>query len=131
MNLGYLVGTESFAAVFIVFAIAPVSAKRFQPLLYWSTIIATTTVGTTLADFADRSLGIGIGWYHASWRASAVCIDEEIGLDRLGRHATLKGDEVEFTPREFALLTYLARKSGRVVPRSAAERHDLVDFSAR
>ena len=59
MNLGYLVGTEIFAAIFIVFAIVEVSAKRFQPLIYWSTIIATTTVGTTLADFADRSLGIG------------------------------------------------------------------------
>jgi uncharacterized membrane-anchored protein len=59
MNLGYLVGTEIFAAIFIVAVIAQISAKRFHPIIYWTTIIATTTVGTTLADFADRSLGIG------------------------------------------------------------------------
>src|SRR5438046_4499858 len=59
MNLGYLVGTGIFAAVFLVAVIAQVLAKRFHPFLYWATIIATTTVGTTLADFADRTLGIG------------------------------------------------------------------------
>jgi len=59
MNLGYLVGTGIFAALFMVAVIAQVSAKKFHPALYWTTIIATTTVGTTLADFADRSLGIG------------------------------------------------------------------------
>ena len=59
MHLGYLVGTGIFAAVFIVAVIAQISARRFHPLTYWLTIIATTTVGTTLADFADRSLGIG------------------------------------------------------------------------
>jgi uncharacterized membrane-anchored protein len=59
MNLGYLVGTEIFAALFIVAVIAQISAKRFHPVIYWTTIIATTTVGTTLADFADRSLDIG------------------------------------------------------------------------
>src|SRR3989441_4208378 len=59
MNLGYLVGTGIFAAIFVVAVIAQIKAKQFHPLLYWATIIATTTVGTTLADFADRSLGIG------------------------------------------------------------------------
>lgn len=59
MNLGYLVGTGIFAAIFAVAVTAQVRADRFHPFLYWSTIIATTTVGTTLADFADRSLGIG------------------------------------------------------------------------
>ncbi|HEY8098401.1 MAG TPA: hypothetical protein VIE65_20250, partial [Methylobacter sp.] len=59
MNLGYLVGTGIFAVVFMIAVTAQVSAKKFHPLLYWATIIATTTVGTTLADFADRSLGIG------------------------------------------------------------------------
>jgi uncharacterized membrane-anchored protein len=59
MNLGYLVGTAIFAVIFIAAVIAQISAKRFHPILYWTTIIATTTVGTTLADFADRSLGIG------------------------------------------------------------------------
>jgi uncharacterized membrane-anchored protein len=59
MNLGYLVGTLIFAAIFLVAVAAQIYAKRFHPFLYWTTIIATTTVGTTMADFADRSLGIG------------------------------------------------------------------------
>ncbi|MDR3604303.1 MAG: hypothetical protein P4L38_06705 [Syntrophaceae bacterium] len=59
MNLGYLVGTAIFAAIFLVAVAAQIKAKGFHPFLYWTTIIATTTVGTTLADFADRSLGIG------------------------------------------------------------------------
>lgn len=59
MDLGYLVSTGIFAIIFIVAVIAQISASKFHPALYWTTIIATTTVGTTLADFADRSLGIG------------------------------------------------------------------------
>ncbi|WP_374430176.1 COG4705 family protein [Ideonella dechloratans] len=59
MNLGYLLSTGIFAAIFIAAVLAQIRAKGFHPLLYWTTIIATTTVGTTLADFADRSLGIG------------------------------------------------------------------------
>jgi uncharacterized membrane-anchored protein len=59
MNLGYLIGTGIFSVIFMVAVVAQISAKKFHPLLYWTTIIATTTVGTTLADFADRSLGIG------------------------------------------------------------------------
>ena len=59
MNLGYLIGTVIFSAVFLAAVFAQIKAKNFQPFLYWATIIATTTVGTTLADFADRSLGIG------------------------------------------------------------------------
>jgi uncharacterized membrane-anchored protein len=59
MNLGYLVGTGIFAVIFVAAVIAQIKAKRFHPYLYWLTIVATTTVGTTLADFADRSLGIG------------------------------------------------------------------------
>ena len=59
MNLGYLVGTAIFAALFIVAVIVQVSAKQFHPLVYWTTIVATTTVGTTMADYVDRSLGIG------------------------------------------------------------------------
>lgn len=59
MHLGYLVGTAIFAVVFLIAVAAQIRAKRFHPFLYWVTIIATTTVGTTLADFADRSLGIG------------------------------------------------------------------------
>ena len=59
MNLGYLVGTAIFAILFLVAVMAQIKAETFKPLLYWATIIATTTVGTTLADFADRSLDIG------------------------------------------------------------------------
>jgi uncharacterized membrane-anchored protein len=59
MKLGYLVGTAIFAVIFLVAVTAQIKAERFHPFLYWTTIIATTTVGTTLADFADRSLGIG------------------------------------------------------------------------
>ena len=59
MNLGYLVSTGIFAGIFLVAVLAQIAAKKFHPLLYWTTIIATTTVGTTLADFVDRSLGIG------------------------------------------------------------------------
>jgi uncharacterized membrane-anchored protein len=59
MNLGYLVATGIFAVIFAAAVFAQISATKFHPLLYWTTIIATTTVGTTLADFADRSLGIG------------------------------------------------------------------------
>ena len=59
MKLGYLLGTVIFALLFALAVCAQIAAARFRPLLYWTTIIATTTVGTTLADFADRSLGIG------------------------------------------------------------------------
>lgn len=59
MKLGYLVSTGIFAALFLAMVGAQVAAKRFNAPLYWATIIATTTLGTTMADFADRSLGIG------------------------------------------------------------------------
>lgn len=59
MHLGYLVGTVIFTAVFLIAVVVQIRAKHFHPVVYWTTIIATTTVGTTLADFADRSLGIG------------------------------------------------------------------------
>jgi uncharacterized membrane-anchored protein len=59
MGLGYLVGTAVFGAIFILMCGLQIKARTFHPFLYWATIIATTTVGTTLADFADRSLGIG------------------------------------------------------------------------
>jgi uncharacterized membrane-anchored protein len=59
MNLGYLVGTAIFATIFVVAVGAQIAAKRYHPFLYWAVIVATTTAGTTLADFLDRSLGIG------------------------------------------------------------------------
>src|SRR3954464_16005530 len=59
MDLGYLLGTAILAVLFAGIVAAQIAATRFRPALYWSAIIASTTVGTTLADFADRSLGIG------------------------------------------------------------------------
>jgi uncharacterized membrane-anchored protein len=81
MSLGYLVGTAIFVALFVVAAGAQISAKRFYPPLFWAVIVATTTAGTTLADYFDRSLGIGyaggstvlvlllfgsLAWWHVS-----------------------------------------------------------------
>jgi uncharacterized membrane-anchored protein len=59
LNWGYLVGTAIFVGLLIVLVVAQVLAKKFHPFLYWATIVASTTFGTTMADFADRSLGIG------------------------------------------------------------------------
>lgn len=59
MNLGYLVGTAIFAAILVIFVMLQIRAQTFQPWLYWATIIASTTAGTTMADFATRSMGIG------------------------------------------------------------------------
>ena len=70
MNLGYLVSTGIFAGIFLIAVLAQIAAKKFHPFLYWTTIIATTTVGTTLADFVDRSLGIG----YAGGTAILICL---------------------------------------------------------
>jgi uncharacterized membrane-anchored protein len=59
MGLGYLVGTAIFLGLLVLLVVAQIAATRFRPVLYWATIIASTTAGTTIADFADRSLGIG------------------------------------------------------------------------
>jgi uncharacterized membrane-anchored protein len=59
LNWGYLLGTALFLTVLIVLVVWQSLAKKFHPFLYWATIIASTTAGTTMADFADRSLGIG------------------------------------------------------------------------
>jgi uncharacterized membrane-anchored protein len=87
MNLGYLVGTAIFAALFVVAVGAQIAAKRFHAWLYWAVIIATTTAGTTLADLVDRSLGIGylggsillavlllatLAWWHRSLGSVSV-----------------------------------------------------------
>ncbi len=56
---GYLIGTAIFGALLILFIWAQIRARKFNPWLFWATIVASTTLGTTLADFADRSLGIG------------------------------------------------------------------------
>src|SRR6201993_3806938 len=59
LNWGYLAGAALFFGLLVVLVSAQIIAKRFHPLLYWATIVASTTFGTTMADFADRSLGIG------------------------------------------------------------------------
>lgn len=71
MNLGYLVGTAIFLGLLVVLVIAQIAARKFHPLLYWATIIASTTAGTTMADFADRSLGIG---YAGGASALLACV---------------------------------------------------------
>jgi uncharacterized membrane-anchored protein len=59
MNWGYLAGTALFLTLLVVLVACQIAAKKFHPYLYWATIVASTTAGTTMADFADRSLGIG------------------------------------------------------------------------
>jgi uncharacterized membrane-anchored protein len=59
LDWGYLAGTALFLSLLVVLVIWQTAVKKFHPLLYWATIVASTTAGTTMADFADRSLGIG------------------------------------------------------------------------
>jgi uncharacterized membrane-anchored protein len=59
MNAGYLTGTVVFLGALVVLVSVQTAAKSFRPLLYWLTIVASTTAGTTMADLADRSLGLG------------------------------------------------------------------------
>jgi uncharacterized membrane-anchored protein len=59
LNWGYLTGTAIFLSLLAVLVVPQIAVRRFYPLLYWATIVASTTAGTTMADFADRSLGIG------------------------------------------------------------------------
>ncbi|AWB24307.1 MULTISPECIES: COG4705 family protein [Methylobacterium] len=74
---GYLAGTVLFALVLVGLVVAQVMAKRFHPVLYWSTIVASTTFGTTMADFADRSLGIG---YTGGSTLLLACLAAVLGL---------------------------------------------------
>ena len=77
MNLGYLVGTAIFLSLLVVLVAAQIAAKKFHPFLYWATIIASTTAGTTMADFADRSLGIG---YTGGSAVLLVCVLATLAL---------------------------------------------------
>jgi uncharacterized membrane-anchored protein len=77
LNWGYLVGTALFLTLLVVLVIAQILAKKFLPLLYWATIVASTTFGTTMADFADRSLGIG---YTGGSTLLFVCLLTVLGL---------------------------------------------------
>jgi uncharacterized membrane-anchored protein len=88
LSWGYAVSSVMFIGIFAIAVVAQIAARSFHPFLYWAVIIATTTAGTTMADFADRSLGIGypggslilfallmasLGvWY---WRAGSISVD--------------------------------------------------------
>jgi uncharacterized membrane-anchored protein len=76
LNWGYLLGTALFLSLLVVFVILQIAAKTFHPYLYWATIVASTTAGTTMADFADRSLGIG---YAGGSTLLFVCLMATLG----------------------------------------------------
>jgi len=77
MNLGYLAGTAIFLSALLVLVAAQIAARRFHRFLYWTTIVASTTAGTTMADFADRSLGIG---YPGGSLLLVVCVIAVLGV---------------------------------------------------
>ncbi len=77
LNWGYLVGTAIFLSALVVLVVLQIAAKKFDPLLYWATIVASTTFGTTMADFADRSLGIG---YTGGSLLLLLCLLAVLGL---------------------------------------------------
>lgn len=77
LNWGYLAGTAVFFVALSVLVVAQILAKRFRPSLYWATIVASTTFGTTMADFVDRSLGIG---YAGGSTLLFVCLVIVLGL---------------------------------------------------
>ena len=68
---GYFIGTAIFGVIFIAAVLVQIVAKKFHPFVYWLTIVATTTVGTTLADYCDRSLGIG---YRGGSTILLICV---------------------------------------------------------
>lgn len=77
LHWGYLAGTVLFLSVLVVLVAAQIVAKRFHPFLYWATIVASTTAGTTMADFADRSLGVG---YTGGASLLFLCLMATLGL---------------------------------------------------
>ena len=74
LGWGYLTGTAIFLTLLVVLIAIQIAASKFHPLLYWATIIASTTAGTTLADFADRSLGIGYAGGSALLLAGLIAV---------------------------------------------------------
>jgi uncharacterized membrane-anchored protein len=76
LNWGYLAGTAIFLSLLVVLVAVQIAADRFCPVLYWATIVASTTAGTTMADFADRSLGIG---YAGGSSLLFVCLMASLG----------------------------------------------------
>ena len=77
MDLGYLAGTAIFLSGLVVLVALQISARKFHPVLYWATIVASTTAGTTMADFADRSLNVG---YAGGSTILFVCLMATLGL---------------------------------------------------
>src|SRR6516164_3852007 len=77
LDWGYLNGTAMFLGLLVVLVIAQIIAKKFHPFLYWATIVAATTFGTTMADFVDRSLGIG---YTGGATVLVICLAAVLGL---------------------------------------------------
>ena len=77
LHWGYMIGTAMFFSLLVILVVAQILAKSFQPFLYWATIIASTTAGTTMADFADRSLGIG---YTGGSSILFLCLMAVLGL---------------------------------------------------
>ena len=77
LNSGYLVGTVIFFSLLIALVVWQIAVKGFHPFLYWATIIASTTAGTTMADFADRSLGLG---YAGGSSLLLVCLIAVLGM---------------------------------------------------
>src|SRR5436309_11989396 len=77
---GYLIGTAIFGIIFVVAVLVQIKARRFHPLLYWLTIVATTTVGTTLSDYCTRSLGIG---YTGGSTILLICVIASLVIRRV------------------------------------------------
>jgi uncharacterized membrane-anchored protein len=77
LDWGYLAGTALFFTALVLFVSLQIAAKKFHPFLYWATIIASTTFGTTMADFADRSLGVG---YTGGSSILLLCLLAILGL---------------------------------------------------
>jgi uncharacterized membrane-anchored protein len=77
LNWGYLIGSALFLSLLVVMVALQIAAKKFHPFLYWATIVASTTAGTTMADFADRSLGIG---YAGGSSMLFACVLAVLGL---------------------------------------------------
>jgi uncharacterized membrane-anchored protein len=77
LNWGYLTGTVIFLSLLVALVVMQIAAKKFHPLLYWATIVASTTAGTTMADLADRSLGIG---YTGGSSILLACVLAVLGL---------------------------------------------------
>jgi uncharacterized membrane-anchored protein len=77
LNWGYLAGTALFLVALVLLVSLQIIARKFHPFLYWATIIASTTFGTTMADFADRSLGIG---YTGGSSLLSICLLATLGL---------------------------------------------------